>query len=147
MSKENTELNKENPKAILKHGGESLKVWACISAAGVGNLEFIEGTMVKNIYFDILKKICCKVSINLVLVRISAFIKIMIQSTSQKSCNPAKFQVNSITTRIQDLVRLQATIRNTKTHIQYLSYTRFTSMSNYIVSDKLWYEIKRYLSW
>lgn len=30
-------------------------VWACMSAAGVGNLEFIESTMDKTVYLNILK--------------------------------------------------------------------------------------------
>ncbi len=31
-------------------------VWGCMSAAGTGELQFIEGTMNANMYFDILKQ-------------------------------------------------------------------------------------------
>ncbi len=31
-------------------------VWACMSAAGTGELQFIEGTMNANMYYDILKQ-------------------------------------------------------------------------------------------
>ena len=54
--KPNTELKKENIKPTVKHGGGSVMVWACMSAAGVGNLEFIDGIMDKNMYLTILKK-------------------------------------------------------------------------------------------
>ncbi len=40
----------------VKHGGESVMVWGCMSAAGAGELEFIEGTMNANMYCDILKQ-------------------------------------------------------------------------------------------
>ncbi len=40
----------------VKHGGGSVMVWGCMSAAGTGELQFIEGTMNANIYCDILKK-------------------------------------------------------------------------------------------
>lgn len=53
--KPNTELQKQNLKATVKHGGGSVMVWACMSAAGVGNLIFIEETMNKSVYLDILK--------------------------------------------------------------------------------------------
>nr|CAA44764.1 Uhu [Drosophila heteroneura] len=52
----NTELNPKHLKATVKHGGGSVMVWACISAAGVGNLVFIEPTMDKNVYLNILKE-------------------------------------------------------------------------------------------
>ncbi len=38
----------------VKHGGG--RVWGCMSAAGTGELEFIEGTMNANMYCDILKQ-------------------------------------------------------------------------------------------
>ncbi len=38
----------------VKHGGESVMVWGCMSAAGTGELQFIEGTMNANRYCDIL---------------------------------------------------------------------------------------------
>ncbi len=39
-----------------KHGGGSVMVWGCMSAAGTGELQFIEGTMNDNIYCEILKQ-------------------------------------------------------------------------------------------
>ncbi len=40
----------------VKHGGGSVMVWGCMSAAGTGELQFIEGTMNASMYCDILKK-------------------------------------------------------------------------------------------
>ncbi len=40
----------------VKHGGGSVTVWDCMSAAGTGELQFIEGTMNANMYCDILKQ-------------------------------------------------------------------------------------------
>ncbi len=40
----------------VKHGGGSVMVWGCKSAAGTGELQFIEGTMNSNMYCDILKQ-------------------------------------------------------------------------------------------
>ncbi len=40
----------------VKHGGGSVIVWGCISAAGTGELQFIEGTMNANMYCEILKQ-------------------------------------------------------------------------------------------
>lgn len=53
--KPNEELNKENLRPTVKHGGGSVMVWGCMSAAGVGNLVFIEGNMDKTAYLTILK--------------------------------------------------------------------------------------------
>ena len=39
------ELENQNTVKTVKHGGQSLMVWACMSCKGVGNLEFIEGKM------------------------------------------------------------------------------------------------------
>lgn len=39
----------------VKHGGGSVMVWGCMSASGVGNLVFIEGTMKKEDYLKILR--------------------------------------------------------------------------------------------
>lgn len=47
-----------NPKHTIKtvkHGGGGLMVWGCMSAAGVGNLVFIENIMDQHVYLDILK--------------------------------------------------------------------------------------------
>lgn len=54
--KPNEELNIKNLRSTVKHGGGSVMVWGCMSAAGVGNLVFIDGIMDKNVYLDILKK-------------------------------------------------------------------------------------------
>ncbi len=40
----------------VKHGGGSVMVWGCMSAARTGELQFIEGTMNANMYCDILKQ-------------------------------------------------------------------------------------------
>ncbi len=40
----------------VKHGGGSFMVWGCVTAAGTGQLQFIEGTMNANMYCDILKQ-------------------------------------------------------------------------------------------
>ncbi len=42
--------------STVKHGGGSVMVWGCMSAAGTGELQFIEGTMNANTYCDILKQ-------------------------------------------------------------------------------------------
>ena len=40
----------------VKHGGGNVMVWGCISAAGVGELHFIEGNMNSNMYCEILQQ-------------------------------------------------------------------------------------------
>ncbi len=40
----------------VKNGGGSITVWGCMSAAGTGELRFIEGNMDSNMYCDILKQ-------------------------------------------------------------------------------------------
>ncbi len=40
----------------VKHGGGGVMVWGCMSAAGTGELQFIEGTMNANMYCDTLKQ-------------------------------------------------------------------------------------------
>ncbi len=40
----------------VKHVGGSIMVWGCMSAAGTGELRFIEGNMDSNMYCDILKQ-------------------------------------------------------------------------------------------
>ncbi|KAK3515066.1 hypothetical protein QTP70_006006 [Hemibagrus guttatus] len=42
--------------STVMHGGGSVMVWGCMSAAGTGELQFIEGTMNANMYCDILKQ-------------------------------------------------------------------------------------------
>ena len=39
----------------VKHGGGNVMVWGCMSAAGVGELYFIEGNMNSNRYCEILQ--------------------------------------------------------------------------------------------
>lgn len=51
----NTELQNKHLKPTVKHGGGSVMVWACMAASGVGNLVFIEGTMDKHMYLQVLK--------------------------------------------------------------------------------------------
>ncbi len=40
----------------VKHGGGRVMVWGCMRAASTGELQFIEGTMNANMYYDILKQ-------------------------------------------------------------------------------------------
>ncbi len=40
----------------VKHGGGSVMILGCMTAAGTGELKFIEGTMNANMYCDILKQ-------------------------------------------------------------------------------------------
>ncbi len=40
----------------VKHVGRRVMVWGCMSAAGTGELQFIQGTMNANMYCDILKR-------------------------------------------------------------------------------------------
>ncbi len=40
----------------VKHGGGSVMVWGCMSAAGTGELQFIEKTMNVNMYCNIMKQ-------------------------------------------------------------------------------------------
>ncbi len=48
-----------NDKCVLptvKHGGGSVMVYGCMSSAGIGELQFIAGTMNANMYCEILKQ-------------------------------------------------------------------------------------------
>ena len=40
----------------VKHGGGNVMVWGCMSAAGIGELHFIEGNMNSNMYCEILQQ-------------------------------------------------------------------------------------------
>ena len=40
----------------VKHGGGNVMVWGCMSAAGVGELHFLEGNMKSNMYCEILQQ-------------------------------------------------------------------------------------------
>ncbi len=42
--------------STVKHVGGRIMVWGCMSAAGTGELQFIEGTMNANMCCDILKR-------------------------------------------------------------------------------------------
>lgn len=52
--KPNTELQPQNLRGTVKHGGGSVMVWGCISSKGVGKLVFIDGIVDKYKYLDIL---------------------------------------------------------------------------------------------
>lgn len=54
--KKNAEMLPQNLVPTVKHSGGSLMVWGCMSAAGVGKLHFIEGTMDHKMYINILKE-------------------------------------------------------------------------------------------
>lgn len=54
--KSGTALEKQNLVGTVKHGGGGIMVWGCMAAGGVGQLEFIESTMDKWGYLNILKK-------------------------------------------------------------------------------------------
>lgn len=54
--KPNEALNPKNLCASMKHGGGSVMVWGCMSAAGPGQLHIIEGIMDQNMYLEILKE-------------------------------------------------------------------------------------------
>lgn len=51
----NTELQSQNIIKTTKHGGGSVMVWGCMASAGVGDLVFIESTMDRYDYLNILK--------------------------------------------------------------------------------------------
>ncbi len=50
------EYNDKYVLPTVRHGGGSVMVWGCTSAAGTGELQLIEGTMYANMYCDILKQ-------------------------------------------------------------------------------------------
>lgn len=54
--KPNTQLNKENLCPTVKHGGGNVMVWGCMAANGVGKLQFIDTTMDKFQYLNILNE-------------------------------------------------------------------------------------------
>ena len=52
-------MEEYHPKCTVptvKHNGSSVMVWACFSRSGVGNLCFIEGSMDRFLYREILRK-------------------------------------------------------------------------------------------
>lgn len=50
----NEAFSDKNVIKTVKHGGGSVMVWGCMAASGVGNLVFIESTMKKEDYLNIL---------------------------------------------------------------------------------------------
>ncbi|GBN83637.1 Transposable element Tcb1 transposase [Araneus ventricosus] len=52
----NTALHIKNLRPIVKCGGGNQLVWGCMASSGGGNLYFINGTMNKYVYFDILER-------------------------------------------------------------------------------------------
>lgn len=40
----------------VKHGGQSVLIWGCMSAKGVGEMTFIDGTMNASLYIQILNE-------------------------------------------------------------------------------------------
>lgn len=49
-------LSPKNTIKTVKHNGNGVLVWGCMSANGVGNLEFINGIMNQYVYIDIMKR-------------------------------------------------------------------------------------------
>lgn len=49
-------LKTKNLNPTVKHGGGSLLIWGCMSYNGLGNLEFIDGIMTKEVYLGILQR-------------------------------------------------------------------------------------------
>ncbi|GBL92088.1 Transposable element Tcb1 transposase [Araneus ventricosus] len=52
----NTALHIKNLRSTVKYGGANQLVWDCMASSGVGNLDFIDGTMNKYVYLDILTR-------------------------------------------------------------------------------------------
>ncbi|GBO40440.1 Transposable element Tcb1 transposase [Araneus ventricosus] len=52
----NTALHIKNLLPTVKYGGGNQLVWGCMESSGVGNLDYIDGTMNKYVYLDILKR-------------------------------------------------------------------------------------------
>lgn len=52
----NKALKPQNLEPTLKHGGDSVIVWGCISSVSVDELMFIEDILDKDRYLDLLKK-------------------------------------------------------------------------------------------
>lgn len=53
--KQGTAYDKQNLSPTVKHGGGGVMVWGCMASGGVGEMEFIESTMDKYAYLNILK--------------------------------------------------------------------------------------------
>lgn len=52
----NTAFKSRNLKPTVKHGGGNVMLWGSMAASGTGNIEFIDTTMDKMLYMNILKK-------------------------------------------------------------------------------------------
>lgn len=50
------ELKLKNLKATVKHGGQHVMLWGCMSSTGVGEIHFIDGIMNQYYYLKILKQ-------------------------------------------------------------------------------------------
>lgn len=87
--KPNTALEKKNLVPTVNHGGGGVKVWGCMSSAGVGELVFIEGIMEKAYYLNILKENLQKSTPNLNMPRFEAF--------GQRCAHVARIQHGTIT--------------------------------------------------
>ena len=53
--KPNTAKQVKNLRPIVKYGSGHQMIWGCLANSGDGNLHFIDGTMNKYVYLDILK--------------------------------------------------------------------------------------------
>lgn len=53
--KVNTEMHHKNTVSSVKHGGGNVMLWGCMSANGVGNMQFITDKMDHRLYIQILK--------------------------------------------------------------------------------------------
>ena len=56
MRKPGEEFNERNLQPTVKHGGESVVVWGCLTADGMGNLVRIEGNINVLLYQKILSE-------------------------------------------------------------------------------------------
>ncbi len=63
----------------VKHGGGSVLMWGCMSAAGVGELHFIDGIMNSRMYCSILKEKMLHHSVHSVVVHFSNMTMILNQ--------------------------------------------------------------------
>lgn len=54
--KTKTAFKLEHLCPTIKHGGGNVLIWGCMSASGVGNFTFIEGTMDQHVYLNILRE-------------------------------------------------------------------------------------------
>ena len=55
-SRAGDEYADKNVVPTVKHGGDSLMIWGCLSSLGVGELYFLEGILNAQMYCNILAK-------------------------------------------------------------------------------------------